>query len=422
MLQVQFFLLGAKSCTNPEKNLTIKCQLEIEGKKRDVPFSTNYQIPYKYWWNHVGKTAANGEWVSENYYKAETINRHLQKIERTFLDIMEVLHLIHLPEDITYTMLRDYYDPSTQKLREVRKDKATKTFIEVLDEVISKKLKKKMAKNTLKTYNSRKNNIVAYLKLRKIEDIKIDKIKYSVIEEFDDYMREQVNEDGSDRYCQNYRNKHITLIRQCLDHAVDKEYLDAMPIGKLNLEYDAPKEPHYLLPEQRQLIIDCKIRKVEMARDIAVFLMHTGFSYIDYKELKSSHLIGEGFKKARHKTKIFAFPPLLPEAQSIIEKYGSIENLPRPDDKDVNEQFKFLGAFVGLHEETLGYELSTQDFRDTFCSMMENEYMVESRTLMHMMGHSTMKQIATYSRMMPARILHDLRKQQVVLPKIKIAS
>ena len=138
--------------------------------------------------------------------------------------------------------------------------------------------------------------------------------------------------------------------------------------------------------------------------------------------MTSNHLIGEGFKKARHKTGIFALPPLLPEAESIIKKYGSIEKLPRLDEKEVNEQLKFLGAYVGLHEETLGYELSTQDFRDTFCSMMENESMVEGRTLMHMMGHSTMKQIATYSRMMPSRILHDLKKQKVDVAQSKIAS
>ena len=422
MLKVHFFLRGAEKCQNPAKNLSIYCQLEIEGLKRDTPFSTEHRVPLDQWWNYNGITSPNGQWIAPSYYTADSINRSLQKLERTFLDIMEVLHLMNAPEDISYRMLREHYDPSSQHIRDSRKVKEVKTFLEVLDEVIAKKLKKKMAKNTLKSYNSRKNNILHFLKSVKQLDIKIDKIRYSLIENFEDWMSEQLNEDGTEKFCRNYMNKHITLIRQCLDHAVDREYISGMPIGKLNLEYDAPKEPHYLLPLHRQKIIDCKVKSVEVARDIAVFLMHTGFSYVDYKELTSQHLIGEGFKKARHKTGIFAFPPLLPEAQEVIRKYGSIEKLPRPDDKDVNEQLKLLGAFTGLYEETLGYELSTQDFRDTFCSMMENEFMVEGRTLMHMMGHSTMKQIATYSRMMPARILHDLKKQQVNLPKLRVAS
>lgn len=422
MLDVQFFLRGAKKCTNPAQNLTVYCQLGIEGQKRDVQFSTDIRVPFQYWWTSQNKAAPNGEWISEDYYKAETLNRHLRKIDQTFLDIMEVLHLMNHSEDITYNMIREQYDPSITAIREQKKAVVMKSLLEVLEEVIAKKLKRKMTKNTLKSYQTRKNNIIRFLKIKKLEQIKIDKIKYSFIENFDDWMREQVNVEGEDRFCQNYRNKHITLIRQCLDLAVDKEYLAAMPIGKLNLEYDPPKEPHYLLPEQRQLIFDCKLKKVEVARDIAIFLMYTGFSYIDYKGLKSSHLFEDGFKKARHKTKIFAFPPILPQAQEIINKYGSIENLPRPDDNSFNDSLKYLGAFVGLDTASLGYELSTQDFRDTFCSMMENEYMVETRTLMHMMGHSTMKQIATYSRMMPVRIKHDLEKQKIILPKIKIAS
>ena len=422
MLDVQFFLRGAKKCTNPAQNFSVYCQLGIEGQTRDVPFSTDIRVPLQHWWTFQHKTAPNGEWISEDYYKAETLNRHLRKIDQTFLDIMEILHMMNHSEDITYDMIRGQYDPSITAIREQKKIAVMKSFLEVLEEVIAKKLKRRMTKNTIKTYVTRKNNIILFLKSEKQEGIKIDKVKFHFIESFEDWMREQVDEQGLDRFCQNYRNKHITLIRQCLDHAVDREYIEAMPIGKLNLEYDAPKEPHYLLPEQRQKIMDCKIKKLEKARDIAIFLMHTGFSYVDYKELKSSHLMEDGFKKARHKTKIFSFPPILPETQEVINKYGSIENLPKMDEHVLNRELKYLGAVLGLTEETLGYELSTQDFRDTFCSMMENEYMVETRTLMHMMGHSTMKQIATYSRMMPKRIKHDLEKQKIVLPKIKIAS
>lgn len=422
MLKVHFFLRGAEKCINPATNLSIYCQLEIEGLKRDTPFSTEHRVPLSEWWNFNGITSPNGEWISPAYYTADNINRSLQKIERTFTDIMEVLHLMNAAEDITYRMLREHYDPSSQHIRDARKQKEVKTFLEVLDEVILQKQKKKMAKNTIKSYVTRKNNITQFLKITKSFDIKIDQIRFSLIENFEDWMSEQLNEDKTDKFCRNYMNKHITLIRQCLDYAVNKEYISAMPIGKLNLEYDAPKEPHYLLPAQRKKIIDCKIKSMETTRDVAVFLMFTGFSYIDYKELTSAHLYDGGFKKKRHKTGIYSFPPILPEVQKLIDKYGSIEKLPRPDDKDINEQLKLLGAFTGLHSETIGFDLSTQDFRDTFCSMMENEAMQKARTIMAMMGHSTMNQLATYTRMMPSRILHDLKQQKSLFLDFKEAS
>ncbi len=44
-------------------------------------------------------------------------------------------------------------------------------------------------------------------------------------------------------------------------------------------------------------------------------------------------------------------------------------------------------------------------------NMMENEYMVETRTLMFMMEHTNERQLTNYSAVMPARILYELRKQ-----------
>jgi integrase len=418
MLTVQFFLRGADKCTHPEQNLSVYCQLSLEDSpKRDVPFSTNHRVPLRHWWNYQNqKPEPNGEWVSDDFYRADNINRNLQKIERTFLDIMEVAHLMHLPEDITYTYLRERYDPSVQKMREVREDKKMPTLAEILNQVIeakqNKKKKKKLTKNTIKTYNSRKNNILLYLKESKQEAIKIDKIRYSFVEAFAEWLSERKNDEGDEAFCNNYQNKHITLIRQCLEYAVNRDYLVGMPIGDLGLEYDDSKPPHYLLPLQRLAIEQCNLKILEKTRDVAIFLMYTGFSYVDYKNLKPEHLIGEGFKVQRQKSKEYSLPPLLPQAKAIIEKYGGIEHLPRPDDSDLNKELKFLGAVCGLTAETIGFELSTSDFRETFASMLENEMMFEQRPLMAAMGHKNPKQLRSYSRLMPQRVLYELRKQQ----------
>ena len=128
MLDVQFFLRGAKKCTNPAQNFSVYCQLGIEGQTRDVPFSTDIRVPLQHWWTFQHKTAPNGEWISEDYYKAETLNRHLRKIDQTFLDIMEILHMMNHSEDITYDMIRGQYDPSITAIREQKKIAVMKSF------------------------------------------------------------------------------------------------------------------------------------------------------------------------------------------------------------------------------------------------------------------------------------------------------
>ena len=140
--------------------------------------------------------------------------------------------------------------------------------------------------------------------------------------------------------------------------------------------------------------------------------MHTALSYTDYVSLGTEHLVtlpnGEQFlKKARNKTKIYSIIPLLPEALAVIGRWGSIEALPRPDLSDLNKALKILGESCGV-----GISLSTSVFRDTFSSMMENEFMLELRVIMVMMGHTNPRQLRNYSLVQPGRILHELRKHQ----------
>lgn len=412
-LKVQFFLLGVKNCTNPTQNLTIKCQLLLDGYDRDVPFSTYIKVPLCYWWTHKNLKQSFGKWVTEDYYLHDKVNRDLQHIERKLLDIADLMPLKYTYDEITYDLIRGYYNPKTKESLDLKNIKSEKRFFDVMEEMKNYKTRKRqLKKETLKTYITRKNNLTEYFKSIKKLDIKISEINRKVIDNFEFWMIESLNKEGEDRFCRNYRNKHITLMRQVLDFALDQQYIKFMPIGKLNLQYDQDKPPNYLLPIQRKRIEDCSISRLEKSRDVAIFLMNTGFSYIDYKNLKSEHLIGEGFKLQRHKTDIFCLPPLLPKAKQIIDKYGGIENLPKPDETDLNRDLKFLGEFCELTEQTIGFNLSTSDFRETFCSMLENELMFGERPLMAAMGHKNPIQLRSYSSMMPQRVLYELKKQQ----------
>lgn len=101
-------------------------------------------------------------------------------------------------------------------------------------------------------------------------------------------------------------------------------------------------------------------------------------------------------------------PPLLPEAAAVIEKYGSIEQLPRIQIDDYNKLLKVLGELAGLTKETVGFDLTTSVFRETFSSMCENELMFSERAIMFFMGHTNPRQLSTYSKVQPARIFREM--------------
>ena len=398
MLQVQFFLRGTQSI-NPKKMTSIYCQLAIEGMRRDIPFSTGIKIPSAYW---------DRERASDDYPLADNVNRHLLNIRKAFQDIFDMHSMLYPSQEITYAYLRNNY--LGEGLIKPPGDCPTLKAA-VLRLIDHKRDVEKLQGNTLKTYTTRKKALFMYLEKSRQQEIKISQVRHSFVEGFKTFLSMQYDQDGQPMYCKNSINKYLSLISSTIDFAVKQEWIQFKTLGKMNLAYEKPKPPKYLTAPLRQAIINCKHPSVEKVRDVAVFLMHTGFSYIDYQTLRNEHLIGNCFRKARNKTKIFSMPILLPETKKVIQKYGSIDRLPRPDMADINKELKFLGDLVGINRHTVGFDLSTSVFRDTFISMMENEYMIDERTLMRMSGHTNRRQLDTYSNISPERMIYELRER-----------
>ena len=398
MLHVQFFLRNALK-TDPLKLATIYCQLAIEGEKRDTPFSTQVKVPPVYW---------NGERATPDYALADNVNRQLLNIRKAIMDIFDMHAIMHAGTDITYAFIRDHYLGDGQ----IKQTKETPKFTEALARLMEyKENVQKVEKGTLKRYRTRYQAVMAYLKDSKQQDIRISEIRHAFIENFKSYLATQQKPDGTQAFCKNSINKYLSLVSSVIDFAIKKEWIQFRPLGKMNLAYEKPKPPKYLTPDLRQLILSSDFPSAEKTKDIAIFLMHTGFSYTDYLSLKNEHLLGNCFRKARNKTGIFSMPILLPETKKIIEKYGCIDNLPRPDMSDLNKELKYLGDLVGINEKTVGFNLSTSVFRDTFISMMENEYMIDERTLMRMSGHTNRRQLDTYSNISPDRMIYELKER-----------
>lgn len=387
MLTVHFFARGIAKAS-PEKRITIYCQLEIAGMHRDTPFSTKLKVPAKYW---------DGIKVKSSFALAQSINSELLKIQIALIDIWKALPVAY-PNKTSF----DYHDLRHHYFKKQFPCKRSYSFIELWDMMI---LQKKIAPSTRRGYRTKRKKILAFLNNEYRSDIDIT----CVNKRFLDTMHNWLLKDGQSL---NVANKYITNARSVLDYAVDQEYLSQFPLGKANLNYTPPLEPKYLKSLHRQAIANVTIQALEKVRDTAIFLMYTGFSYCDYVSLTSKHLISSKgrrcFKKARNKTNIFSMPPLFPEAEEIILKYGSIENLPRIQIDDFNKLLKVLGELAGLTSDTIGFDLSTSVFRETFCSWCENEMMFSERVIMYFMGHTSRRQLNTYSNIQPSRIFREM--------------
>lgn len=394
-MKVQFFAQGEVSCTTKK----VYCQLALDNEQRDTPFSLRITVPAKYW-----QPECTGQWVKEEYFLSEKINTQLKGVMTSFDDIINLLRLSD--KNITYKSVRECFDISNLAMIQSKKKEAP-LLLDIYDEMVKETRKQKQWRDrTHETYITRRSNIVAFLTERKLLKIKINEVRYKFFREFETWLIEK-------GLCRNYANKILVAAKKTLSYAVNEEYIEYMTVGKLGLTYDAPKPPSYLLPLYRHKIIAYDGAAHEQIRDVAVFLMYTGFSWVDYASLKEQHLVdGVGWKKSRNKSSIFSLPPLLPQAQKIISKYGGVEQLPQMHLDTFNEKIKLLGDEVGVTEELTGFVLSSSVFRDTFCSMMENERCADLRTVMAMMGHTNTKQVRNYSSVTPDRIRHELESQK----------
>lgn len=408
-MNVYFFVRNARSA-DEESNGVIYCQLDVKDVEKGVPFSTKQKVPVKFWM--VDRETAKAKRikpstpdapVSPSYYLADVINKQLQGLKLGLYnakDGIEALGEIPSPKLIRETLENGGLRRKPRRL------------LDVWDEMVDSLEDSGRNESTMTTYRTRRNNLVKWLTDRQQLKLLVSEFRYRHWEDFGKWARKEKNEGGTRRLANNTINKHLTAISKALDYAVNKEYLPGNPIGSLNLEYDAAGAPNYLLPDARRRIAECRLTTLATERDVAVFLMHTGLSYTDYLSLGAEHVVqlpnGERFiKKARNKTNVYSVIPLLAEAEAVIERWGSIEALPRPDMSDLNKALKILGE----HSKS-PIKLSTSVFRDTFSSMMENEYMLELRVIMVMMGHTNPRQLRNYSSVQPGRILHELRKHQ----------
>lgn len=403
MLKIDFFIRGSESA-GPDTKLKIYAILELDGYERDTPFSTRLEVPKKYW---------KGDSVAQEYIWSEEINQDLQEIRLKLKTTLQLLK--EQQEDITYKKIREVFSTKDKKI----KLKTSKPFLEVFDLMVAERnKKKKLAAGTLKNYRTVRQNLESFFGKLNLKNPKVDDFTLDLVDDFLYHFR--------DEFCEDHVNKHCWAIRRTLEYAIKRKLMKPIPIWDLELKASAPQEPHYIIPSWREAIKNLSFPSLLETQKIAIFLWNTGFSYTDYLDLKPYHLVptdkGMCFKKARGKTKNYSLPPLLPEAAAVIDHYGGVEFLPRPHINDFNMKLRILGEIVGISDDKIGWHLSSSACRDTFSSMMENEYMVDSRVVMAMMGWTNPRQMRAYSTVHPERVMHELVVKGVHLNLLKLSS
>lgn len=175
----------------------------------------------------------------------------------------------------------------------------------------------------------------------------------------------------------------MTKIKTLFRYAFDNGKITHFPFNGIKINKGKPKK-EYLKESDVKKIKDKKIviERLEKVRDLFIFQMSTGLSYVDIEN--TTELLRKGdiyyIKGERTKTKIPYTAVVLKEGVEIWEKYGGV--LPVLSNQKYNSYLKEIQDICGIT-----HNLTTHLARKTYATNMLNKG-IPITSVSKMLGHS----------------------------------
>lgn len=266
--------------------------------------------------------------------------------------------------------------------------------------------------NSTTTYRQSKLsqlNLQEYLRTRGKEDILFEDITQELGESFRTYLKTAHDRKSG------YINKCLTWLNRLIYIAIDQEVLRSNPIEDVRYEKKEPARHRYVSRKDLKRIMEKPMRdqRLELVRRAFIFSSLTGLAYVDMHRLYPRHIgkTAEGryyIRKERVKTKVEAFIPLHPVAETIIGLYNTTNHsqpvFPLPVRDMIWYDINQIGKLLGL-KENLSYHQSRHSFGTLAIS---SGLCIES--IAKMMGHSNIATTQGYAQITEQKISEDMDK------------
>ncbi len=376
-------------------------RITVQGKRTEI--STGYRIASTAWNSNTGKMKGNSA-------EAKSINNSLELMRLRVLQ--DYNDMLLRGEAITTESLKNRFLGISEKqmnILEVFRDHNAQ---------MSKLQGKQFAAGTMKRYETSLRHTQAFIKWKyKRTDLPVSAVDPAFISQYDFWFR-------TVRNCSNNTTvKYLKNFQKIINICLTNGWLEKNPfIGhKTRLE---AVETKYLEQEALQRIIDKEFRseRLSLVRDIFLFSCFTGLAYTDIKKLTRQQILkgmdGEWWiSTERQKTNTVVKLPLLPAAQTILDKYQHHPKclnagfcLPILSNQKMNEYLKEISTLCDLD-----IDLTFHAARHTFATTVTLANGVPLETVSKMLGHTSVRMTQHYARILDSKISEDMAilKQKV---------
>lgn len=383
-----------KSRINKSGEVPVFVRITIDGIREQ--FSTGVFITPKNW--NSTKQRCKGRTATSN-----AINTSLNQIES---DIRQVYN--EMSEVFNNVSARDV------RMNYLQEQNPKKGLIEVFEEHLNKMadlVGGEYSEETLKLYDRTKRNVQVFIRQKfKQSDVRLDRLKTSFAEDYVHFLR------VSKGHGNNTINKHLQRLNRVVNKAVLYDYITKNPLLPVKVSRER-KEITYLTMEEVKRIEQKNfgIHRLEVIRDLYLFQIYTGLSYVDLRNLTHEHLrLGvEGNNwiiSSRQKTGQPFRVPLLPQAEAILTKYKELtldkskKLLPVPSNQKLNSYLKEIGDLCGIK-----LPLSSHLARRTFCTTIALSHGMPLESVAAIVGHSSTKVTeAVYAKVLDFKLSKDM--------------
>lgn len=379
---------------NADGKLPIYVRLTVNGQR--LEFSSKKFIEKSKWSPEMTKMKGQSE-------EARSVNSYLEMIRSKVLGAE--LELLHKNEDITIENFQAIL---------LDKNKANRMLVSIFQDHNNKMkelLGKQYAPGTLQRFEVTLNHLKNFLNWKyKVTDIRIDKIDFAFITDFEFYLRSIKN------CANNTAVKYVRNFRKIINICLNNDWIEKNPFSKYEGKvYEVDKE--FLTEEEINKIYNKTITntRLDQVRDIFIFCCFTGLAYIDVQQLRKDHLgIGiDGNKwifKNRQKTDTRSKIPLLPVAEELIEKYATHPKcnnedrlLPVLSNQKMNSYLKEIGDICGIQKE-----ITFHMARHTFATSVTLSNGVPIESVSKMLGHKSLRTTQHYAKIVDKRVSDDM--------------
>ena len=383
-----------KGRTN-EKMSPLSCRVTISGQRYEIP--TKLHLRSESWsavaQKSLGKTANDKE-----------VNRYIEDLKITIEDTIAKIRQKSYPLNI-----------ENFKLMFQTQDNEFSTISTLFDyhEIMEKK---NLRTSTFIDYHVTKKHLLNFIRIKyHVSDYDLAAVDKAFVYEFYAYLQGYRRE--GDTVCAvNGALKHIQRFKKVMNVALQNEWISRNPVCLLNAK-KTKVERGFLSEKELKSLEEVPLpANLSIVRDVFIFAVYTGLSYVDIENLTNEN-INVGIDKSlwlhykRVKTGVRVSLPLLEPALEIINRYdtyhkGGKKNqplFPYVSNQIMNRYLKKVAKLAGV-EDRVTYHVA----RHTFATTITLQHEIPLETVSKMLGHTKITTTQVYARVVDTKVMRDM--------------